>query len=282
MSWSSEDNLGHSRDPTVEQEARGLAYEDRITISTPEGIELELPLAGLGSRFVAALLDGIIKGAVIVAVLLGVAALGARPGQGPLPDAPSDGVALGALALFFVFAFVVNFGYDVLFETLASGRTPGKRWTGLRVVRLDGGSVTFTTAAVRNLVRLVDGLFGYAVGVVAILVSPRNQRLGDVAAGTVVVREKGAEATRRRPAYPAGEHLSSADLSAWDVTQVSAEDIVTVRHFLERRAELTPEARTRLARDFALRLRSKVAGAPEGLDPEAFLERLAAAKAART
>jgi hypothetical protein len=137
---------------------------------------------------------------------------------------------------------------------------------------------------VRNLLRLIDAQpgFTYVVGVVAVLATRNNQRLGDLAAGTVVVREKGAEATRRRPAHPAAEHLSGADLSAWDVTRVSAEDIVTVRHFLERRAELTPEARTRLARDFALRLRSKVAGAPEGLDPEAFLERLAAAKAAST
>jgi uncharacterized RDD family membrane protein YckC len=251
-------------------------------------VALEVPLAGLGSRFVAALVDGVIKGAVILAALAGVVALGATSGPGPVPE-PTGDLALIGLAVFFVFGFLVNFGYDVLFETLASGRTPGKRWTGLRVVRLDGGPVNFTTSAVRNLVRLVDGLFGYAVGVVAILVSARNQRLGDLAAGTVVVRERRAPDLRRdrRPAgagmpVPPAVPESSGELVSWDITSVTADDLMTVRRFLERRPELTSEARARLAHDFALRLRPKVAGAPEDLHPEEFLERLAAAKAART
>jgi uncharacterized RDD family membrane protein YckC len=251
-------------------------------------VALEVPLAGLGSRFVAALVDGVIKGAVILAALAGVVALGATSDQGPVPD-PTGDLALIGLALFFVFVFLVNFGYDVLFETLASGRTPGKRWTGLRVVRLDGGPVTFTTSAVRNLVRLVDGLLGYAVGVVVILVTARNQRLGDLAAGTVVVRERRAPEPRRdrrtslsAALVPAGSPETSDELATWDISSVTADDLVTVRRFLERRPELTAEARTRLAHDFALRLRPKVAGAPEDLHPEAFLEQLAAAKSART
>jgi hypothetical protein len=177
----------------------------------------------------------------------------------------------------------------VLFETLASGRTPGKRWTGLRVVRLDGGPVTFTTSAVRNLLRLVDGLLGYAVGVVAILVSVRNQRLGDLAAGTLVVVERRApERGRERGAAfagapsPAPRGPTPGELLTWDISSVTADDLVTVRRFLERRPELTAEARARLARDFAHRLRPKVAGAPDDLHPETFLEHLAAAKAART
>lgn len=273
------------RHPRQERERRApLSYEDRITISTPEGVALEVPLAGLGSRFVAALVDGVIKGAVILGALAGVVALGATSNRGPVPDAAGDLPLIG-LALFFVFVFLVNFGYDVLFETLASGRTPGKRWTGLRVVRLDGGPVTFTTSAVRNLVRLIDGLFGYAVGVVVILVSARNQRLGDLAAGTVVVRERRAPEPRRTAGAGAPgsaiSHEISDELVTWDITSVTADDLVTVRRFLERRTELTAEARARLAHDFALRLRPKVAGAPEDLHPETFLEQLAAAKAAR-
>jgi uncharacterized RDD family membrane protein YckC len=251
-------------------------------------VALEVPLAGLGSRFVAALVDGVIKGAVILAALAGVVALGAASAPGPVPE-PTGDLALIGLAVFFVFVFGVNFGYDVLFETLASGRTPGKRWTGLRVVRLDGGPVTFSTSAVRNLVRLVDGLFGYAVGVIAILVSARNQRLGDLAAGTVVVRERRAPDHRRdrdpAGAGPPGSVVApetSGELVTWDISSVTADDLTTVRRFLERRPELTPEARARLAYDFALRLRPKVAGAPDDLHPEEFLEHLAAAKAART
>ena len=218
---------------------------------------------------------------MILAALLGAGAFGAIPSAGPdLSSGDSAGdLALAAVALVLAFVFLVNFGYDVAFETLASGRTPGKRWTGLRVVRADGGPVTFTTSAVRNLLRLVDGLFAYAVGVVAILVSARNQRLGDLAAGTVVVRE------RRAPAEEWARHdrhLPAEDLRTWDVSAVSNEDLATVRRFLDRRAELTAEARGRLAHEFALRLRPQVAGAPDDLPPETFLEHLAAAKTART
>jgi hypothetical protein len=148
--------------------------------------------------------------------------------------------------------------------------------------------VTFTTSAVRNLLRLVDGLLGYAVGVVVILVSSRNQRLGDLAAGTLVVRERRAPERRDRGASVVASPSSaatgptSAELVIWDVSSVTADDLVTVRSFLERRTELTAEARARLAGDFARRLRPKVAGAPDDLPPEAFLEQLAAAKAART
>lgn len=218
---------------------------------------------------------------MILAALLGAGALGATPSAGPgLSSGDSAGdLALAAVALVVAFAFLVNFGYDVAFETLASGRTPGKRWTGLRVVRADGGPVTFSTSAVRNLMRLVDGLFAYAVGVVAILVSARNQRLGDLAAGTVVVRE------RRAPAEEWARHehhVPVEDLRTWDVSAVTTEEVATVRRFLDRRAELTAEARGRLAHEFALRLRPKVAGAPDDLPPETFLEHLAAAKAART
>src|SRR3990170_3287966 len=116
-----------------------MRYEDAITISTPEGVELELPLAGLGSRFVAALIDIIIKTGLILA--LGIA-LGVAGAYGD--------------ALFSVLAFLVFFAYDILFETLASGRTPGKRWTGLRVVRLEGQPIGFVASAIRNTLRLVD------------------------------------------------------------------------------------------------------------------------------
>ena len=227
-------------------------------------------LAGLGSRLVAALLDTFIMGGIVLALWLVGAAAGA--GQG-------DGGGFVA-AILIVISFLVLFGYDVAFETLASGRTPGKRATGLRVVRLGGGPPGFLTAAVRNLLRLVDILPGfYAVGAVTILASERNQRLGDHAAGTLVVRERRA---------PAGAHIpmaadwSGADrLAAWDVSAITPYELVTVRRFLERRHDLQPAARARLAAELADRLRPKVLGAPPGSTPEQFLEDLASAKASR-
>jgi uncharacterized RDD family membrane protein YckC len=255
-----------------------VEYEDTVTVATPEGVDLELTLAGLGSRFVAGLVDTVLQGLLIAALgllLIGVEVFTRDPGLG----------GVGA-AVFFVGAFLVWFGYHVFFEVLASGRTPGKRWSGLRVVRAGGYPITFMASAVRNILRLVDMLPGaYVVGCVSILVTRRNQRLGDVAAGTLVVRErKGRESARRQP-YPRAVALSPAspeETAGWDVSAITAEELAAVRRFLERRDELERIARDDVGRRLAERLRPKVAGAPNGLAPEAFLERLAAAKAARS
>jgi uncharacterized RDD family membrane protein YckC len=246
-----------------------VEFEDRITIPTPEGVDLQLTLAGGGARFVSALVDVVIQIVLLVAVTGIAAAMGAF-GSG-------YGYAFAFVAGFLVFA-----GYDVLFEVFNSGRTPGKRLNGLRVVRVDGSPVTFFTSAVRNVLRLVDLLPGmYLVGIATILVTRQNQRLGDVAAGTLVVRERTQQpAPRRSPAAPAPAPPPPA-ADAWDVTGVSAEELAAVRSFLARRYELTSEARYRLATDLAGALRPKVVGAAENLGSEAFLEKLAVAKQVR-
>ncbi|MDP9386386.1 MAG: RDD family protein [Actinomycetota bacterium] len=261
-----------------------MSYEDRISIATPEGVDLELTLAGVGSRCVARLLDQLIQTAVIVALILLGALAGGAFGDGGVGEGVDEGASAGvglAVAGVAITLFLVQFGYDVLFETLASGRTPGKRWTGLRVVRADGSPVGFVTSAVRNLLRLVDFLPGvYGVAIVAVLVSSRNQRVGDMAANTLVVREKkGGPEPRQAEAGRA--HRWGDDPSGWDVSAVTPEELATVRRFLERRGGLTFEARSRLAGDLVSRLRPKVVGPPDDLDPEAFLEDLVVAKAAR-
>lgn len=253
-----------------------MSYEDSYSIATPEGLEVQLTLAGVGSRFIAAVIDQAVKWSVVGAMGAGLALVATDGGDG------GDGGEL-AFAGFLIVLFVVQFGYDVAFEVLASGRTPGKRWTGLRVVRTDGSPVGLLTSAVRNLLRLVDFLpFAYAVGTVAVLASSRNQRLGDLAAGTVVVRER--RGGRRPPPTPppspprSGSDGPQPDLWRWDVSAITAEEVATVRRFLERRGGLTAEARSRLAVELAGRLRPKVVGPADGLDAEGFLEALESAK----
>jgi len=246
-----------------------VTYEDRLSIPTPEGVDLELVLAGLGSRLVAGVVDYLIRGAILLAlVIIGITAVG---------DTGAGGFLVAGL---FVAGFLVYFGYDVAFETLASGRTPGKRATGLRVVRLGGEPVGFVASAVRNLLRLVDGLPGtYVVGAASILFSRRNQRLGDLAAGTLVVRERRAPLPGGPPPVP---DFAVADrYAAWDVSGITAFELVTVRRFLERRWQLDAGARARLGWELAERLRPKVPGAPPDLHPEQFLEAVAEAKASR-
>ena len=243
--------------------------EDSVTIATPEGVELELTLAGAGSRFVSALVDLAIQIGILIALAL---ALGGLRGGG----VSSNDTAAGVWALV---SFVVISGYDISFEVLASGRTPGKRMNRLRVVRTSGGPVGFVTSAIRNTLRLIDFLpFAYVIGALLILATKRNQRLGDLAAGTLVVRETRAatvapSVVAPRPAAPVS--------AVWDTSAVTTDEIAAVRRFLERRHEIDLEARRRLAYTFASRLRPKVAGAPPNVGDEEFLALLVAAKASR-
>lgn len=268
-----------------------MQYEDRITLSTPEGVDLDVSLAGIGSRFAAAALDALIQIVLIFAVgLVG----GFISGVALSPTGASDAAEMIALAFWFIWLFLVLFGYDILFETLGRGRTIGKRALGIRVVRVAGGPVGFVTSAVRNLLRIVDFLPGfYAVGIVSILATERNQRLGDLAAGTLVVRDQRASGGARPPheaPYPAYLHAPpppaataplDPSLAAWDVSAITAEDLIAVRSFLERRHTIEPGARWTLAVEMSRRLQPKVTGAPAELHPEVFLEQVFSAKASR-
>ncbi|HET7722676.1 MAG TPA: RDD family protein [Acidimicrobiales bacterium] len=246
-----------------------MFYEDRISVATPEGVTLEVTLAGVGSRFVAGVIDQVLRWSLLLALVALMAVF--------QQDFSSEGFSGAGTVVVIVAIFFVQFGYDVLFETLASGRTPGKRWTGLRVVKKGGTPIGFLASALRNIMRIVDSLPGfYLVGILSVMFTANNQRLGDLAAGTIVVRER-----RQSTALPPAAAPAPADSALYDVSAVSAEEVATVRRFLDRRAALTPEARDRLARDMATRLGPKVVGPPRQWEPEAFLEYLVAAKAAR-
>lgn len=270
-----------------------MQYEDRITLATPEGIELDVALAGAGSRFAAAVLDALIQIALIYGVGLTMALITGFS-LGPFVDTDTPAPALILFAVWIAWFFLVFFGYDILFETLGRGRTLGKRALGIRVVRVAGGPVGFVTSAVRNLLRLVDFLpVFYGVGIVSILVTQRNQRLGDLAAGTLVVRDQKTPRNPRSvtaapyPSYlhaappPAAAAPLDPSIAAWDVSAISNDDLIAVRSFLERRHTIQPGPRWALAVQMTEKLTPKVTGAPPGLHPEVFLELLYTAKASR-
>lgn len=245
-------------------------YEDRLIITTPEGVELRLTLAGVGSRFLAAIVDALIEGGLLIALALLVFRTHGFGGGANL-----------ATAIYAVLAFLVFWGYDVAFEVLASGRTPGKRWNGLRVVQIGGQPIGFLASATRNLLRLIDWLPSfYLVGIVSVLVSAKNQRLGDIVAGTIVTRERRA-GTGSPAAVPPSRPSSPEAAGAWDVSAITADELAAVRSFLERRTEIAPDARRELAATISARLRPKVAGAPDDVQGERFLEQLLLAKSAR-
>jgi uncharacterized RDD family membrane protein YckC len=245
-----------------------MQYEDRITIPTPEGVSLELTLAGLGSRAIAGAVDLLLKGLLVGALLVVfLAVLGA---SGAL-------VILPAAALTMLL-------YDVGFEVLAGGRPPGKRLAGLRVVRSSGRPVDIWASMIRNAVRLVDGLpLSYVPTMISVLVTRRNQRPGDLAADTIVIRDR-REVDRAKEAVwspaPQADTFNADAGATWDVSAIPAGDLATVRAFLERRHGLEARARARLAAQLDGALRPNVGGADED-DPERFLEILYDAKRAR-
>jgi uncharacterized RDD family membrane protein YckC len=240
-----------------------VELEDRITITAPEGVDMHIVLAGAASRFIAGTIDLFLQ-----LVLIGLFALATLTLIG-------GGIGL---ALFAMAVFAAIFLYDILFENFASGRTPGKRWTHLRVLRAEGQPVDLPASAIRTVMRLIDILpTAYLVGMSSIVLTKRNQRLGDLAAGTIVVREPSRK--RRSVQDDAdGQRLATA---GWDVSAVSGDELAAVRRFLERRDELSSQARRELGFRLEQGLREKVAGAPQSLTPEGFLETLVQVKASR-
>lgn len=239
-----------------------MELEDRFTVPSAEGIDLDLVLAGVGSRGAAQVVDLVIEVLLFAGVGLAASALG---------DA--------GLAVLAVSSLLIFLGYPILFEAFNDGRSIGKVLLGIRVVSIDGSPETFLEAVIRNVVRFIDVLPGvYTVGFIAVLATPRSQRIGDLAASTLVIRR--ATTVSTAPAAPWAPPAVDA-LAGWDLSGVTAEEVAAIREFLGRRHQFAPPARAQLADALARQVASKVVGVPFGGGPEDFLERVVAAKQAR-
>jgi uncharacterized RDD family membrane protein YckC len=241
-----------------------VRLDERITVATPEGITLDIVLAGLGSRFLARLLDSLIQIVIIVGLVLGMFRY----------DTP--GVARG---VGWVLLFLVMFAYDVPFEVLNNGRTPGKMAAGIRVVERAGEPIGFIASAIRNIVRIVDFLpVFYVIGSISIVATQDDQRLGDLAAGTYVVRDKFPGLAMQ---FPPPITVSPAVVASWDVSAINTDELATIRQFLDRRLALTMPVRSYFGNTLAQRFGPRVAGAPYGMHPEYLLEGIVIAKQGR-
>ena len=261
-----------------------------MTISTPEGVSLNVTLAGVGSRAGAAILDALIQGALLLVLAFVIGAMSSGDASdfpGSSSDPSGSEVFLIAAALINVVMFVVLFFYFVFFETLWSGRTPGKRAFGIRVVQLSGARLGFKASMVRNLLRIADLLpMFYLTGIITVVSSERNQRVGDMVAGTVVVLDRTDPKQAWAAPPTAGVHATTdlpEETRTWDVSAITGDDLAAVRSFLERRYTIPLEVRDKLAGELNSKLRPRVAGAQDWHGhPEQFLELLAAAKSARS
>lgn len=211
---------------------------DILKIDTPENVTFDYDVAGIGSRFLAALADTaliFLLQATVIGSLFLIAKL--------TLDLAGDTISSWMLAIFGLIGFVFFWGYYIFFEILWNGQTPGKRWVGLRVIRVDGTPITVSEVIIRNLVRIIDFLpSAYGVGVVVMFINTNSRRVGDLAAGTIVVHDRAvkslSEISPIRPSTVivpvAQKHLPDG----FPVERVSEHELHIIEEFLSRRKEL--------------------------------------------
>lgn len=205
--------------------------------ATPENVDVYLELAGIGTRFVAAAIDHAIQIVLIIVITIVVGS--AIGGAASLMPKSVHTLSAVAVMILMVVYFLVMFGYHTAFELLWSGQTPGKRAMGLRVMRDGGFPIDVFSSIARNLVRIVDFMpVLYAVGLVSIFFHDEYKRLGDMAAGTIVIKDRPPlqlGASGQGVASPMVAHYRDA---IPNVDCVAQDEFVALRRFVERRHEL--------------------------------------------
>lgn len=253
--------------PPPERAAFVGAAIDKHTIETPEQIGLHFAVAGVGSRFLAILIDTLIQTGI--GIVAGIAIFGIILTIGPA-GAPS--VWLLALAAFA--AFLLLYGYFAIFEILWNGQTPGKRIIGIRVIKESGRPLTPAETIGRNLMRIVDQMPAmYAIGIVTMFLNSRNKRVGDLVAGSIVIREsrkdKQAPWLATQSPQPVGAPAHAG------AQRISMNDLRLMDTFLNRRHEMEPDIRSRMANQILARLRSQMEIPEDGRPADEVIETLA-------
>jgi uncharacterized membrane protein SpoIIM required for sporulation/uncharacterized RDD family membrane protein YckC len=234
------------------------SLERRVEIETPEQTVLSYTLAGVGSRASAALIDLLIIVAFEVAltiVLTETSGVFFGRGSGLAKISSAWVMAVGGLI-----GFALMWGYYVFFEAIWDGQTPGKRWLNIRVVQDGGYSVSFGASAARNLVRLVDiqPVPFYGVGLISMTISKSGKRIGDIAAGTLVVHEQRAliaAAVRSAPTVSTTPAITSS---------LTEDEFALLGRFVARRAQLDPARQATFTAQLEERFRVHLTGDVHG------------------
>jgi uncharacterized RDD family membrane protein YckC len=242
-----------------------IETEETLIIETPERVQLAFALASIGNRFLAVTLDHFIQITAIVLVsAIGKIIMGDTLSIGDLGANASE-ISKWAYAIIVVVAFVIFAAYFIFFEWLWNGQTPGKRLLKLRVIREDGRPITLWESIARNLIRIFDLFPGlYSIGLISIFLSNRDQRVGDMFAGTVVVRERTDEAPTFADTFAnpisdvAFRRVQIQTNFKADLSGLKETEIEVVESFLRRRWDLSDRQRIWMAWRIALPLMYKV------------------------
>jgi uncharacterized RDD family membrane protein YckC len=239
-----------------------LATEDILIIETPERVPLHFALASIGNRFLACAIDHALQALTIILMLIAFSVVANYSSLGDeLSNAPK-----WLKAVLILIVFLIVSGYFAFFEWIWNGQTPGKRWLKLRVIREDGRPITFWEATVRNLLRTADMMPApfYSIGLISVFISLSDQRIGDMVAGTVVVREREAEAPAFAQVFaspvsdPALRRSFKPVEFEADLSVLNEGEIQVVETFLRRRWDLVDMARQWMAWRVALPIMYKL------------------------
>jgi uncharacterized RDD family membrane protein YckC len=259
-----------------------IRTEETLIIETPERVLLEFSLASIGNRFIAVAIDHAIQLGTIIAIVILFGVI--------VPELVEEGFAdlsNWPIAIMIFLLFIVFVGYFIFFEWLWSGQTPGKRLMKLRVIREDGRPLTLWEAMARNLLRCFDAMPGfiipvYSVGLISAFVSRRDQRIGDLFAGTVVVRERLADAPTFAEAFADARfdiamqrQMPRMQFKA-DIRKIGENEVEVIEAFLRRRASFDQRRRQWMAWRIALPLMLSLKPRFDAADfsYEGFLEEL--------
>lgn len=251
-----------------------MRYFNRISLSTPESVELDFALAGIGNRVVAFVIDYLVLTLIWIgaAIVWSIFSIGLMAYLQDLPGNYSQ-VPVWLTAIALLGSFVIYAGYFVFFEVFWQGQSPGKRFAQIRVVRDDGRPIGLSQAVMRSLLRSFDDFLG--IGLLLILFSKREKRLGDWAAGTLVVQEDATDMAHfrsrpgagkgRSPVTSSGLYLSeeakklAKDLpEISDLSQLIPDDFVIIGEYLQRRVKMAPRSRTEKSMELAQQLKTLI------------------------
>ncbi|PDW02907.1 RDD family protein [Candidatus Viridilinea mediisalina] len=245
---------------------------DLYTVETPEVVNIHYRVAGAGSRCLAATVDTLLLIILQLALATSMFLIGGM--LEPMSRLQSNLL----LALWSTLGFGLSWGFYMAFELVWSGQTPGKRLFGLRVIREGGRPLDASAAAIRNLIRVVDLLpFAYGLGVLTMIADRHARRLGDLAAGTLVVREGAAKTLQDvlRQSTPAPVPPRDAEAPAVpllvNLHLARPADYALAEQFLLQRNELRRERCATLAHELATKLRARLGNSADG-HPERFIE----------
>jgi uncharacterized RDD family membrane protein YckC len=259
--------------------------DDVATVETPEQLELALPLAGAGSRSLAFIFDFLIQLIpIIVAMIILITALAIEPFKGGNAKTMIEGrLPLWGAVIFSAITFATNFLYFTFWDLVSRGQSPGKRALDLRVVRDGGLPIDVRSSLIRNFLRTVDMLPGfYVTGVLSIFLSKEHKRIGDLAGGTLVIRDLAGKVgdasaipeprSRFQPPprfEPPPRFAGASGATAGNPAALSPADRALVHDFLDRSASLADPARARVAQQIADRLAPRY-----GIDPSLAADRI--------